>query len=220
MQAVLDVHDTPFSSPCAPLPGFAVPWIAHREPFQPSASGLSNRGTASFEPSLPTATHAFAEAHDTSLNPDVGTRRLGVPWIDHLVPFQRSTTGTVSFERSSRESPTAVHAVADEQDTPQSQSPSPEFSGVGVRRTDHLVPSQCAAPDPTATQAVADAHDTSLPPGAPRWSDQLDPFHRPTDELPPKNEPRPSVYGPPPTAMQNVLDVHDTPVALKPFGIC
>ena len=217
MQTLLDVHDTPFSSLGPPVPrGLSVGWIAHRDPFQPSASALGKRTSS---PWLPTATQAFAEAHDTWANVDVGSPRLGVPCIDHLVPCRRSTTGTVSSEESMLAAPTAVHAVADEQDTPDSQSPSPN-PGLGVRCTDHFVPFQRAAPDPTATHAVADAHDTSLRPlGLPRWSAHLDPFHRPTDEPPPKNPRIPSVYAPPPTAMQAVLDVHDTPVALKPFGI-
>jgi hypothetical protein len=214
VQTLLDVHDTPFSSLGPPVPrGLSVGWIAHRDPFQPSASVLLA------EPSVPTATQAFVVAHDTWLSWDVSPPRLGVLCVDHLVPCRRSTTATVSPAESMLAAPTAVHAVADEQDTPQSQSPIPN-PGWEVRSTDHRLPFQRAAPDPTATHAVADAHDTSLRPlGLPRWSAHLDPFHRPTDEPPPKNPRIPSVYAPPPTAMQAVLDVHDTPVALKPFGI-
>jgi hypothetical protein len=163
VQALLDVHDTPFSSLGPPLPRrSSVRWIAHREPFQPSASALLA------EPWLPTATQAFVVAHDTWLSCDVGPPRLGVLCIDHLVPCRRSTTGTVSPAESMLAAPTAVHAVAGEQDTPQSQSPIPN-PGWGVRSTDHLVPFRRAAPDPTATHVVADAHDTSLRPlGLPR----------------------------------------------------
>jgi hypothetical protein len=42
-------------------------------------------------PSLPTATHALAEAHDTpesALN--VAPDGVGVDWIDHVLPFHAS----------------------------------------------------------------------------------------------------------------------------------
>ena len=60
--------------------------------------------------------------------------------------------------------PTAVHADAAEQDTPDS---SPPCGGQGVSRGDHLVPFQlsdknwCDPATPTVTQALAAEQDTS-----------------------------------------------------------
>lgn len=104
-----------------------------------------------------------------------------------------------------------------------SQSPQPlPHPKPGMESWQHRpsppTPARRAGPDRNAR--CRSAHDTSLRPlGLPRWSDHLDPFHRPTGEPPPKNPRIPSVYAPPPTAMQALLDVHDTPLALKPVGI-
>jgi hypothetical protein len=80
VQALLDVHDTSFSSLGPPLPRrLSVRWIVHREPFPPPASVVLG------EPWLPTAKQAFVVVHDTWLSCDVRPPRLGVLCADHLV---------------------------------------------------------------------------------------------------------------------------------------
>src|SRR6516164_1902084 len=136
---------------------------------------------------------SVADAHDTAPRPlpcaPVG---LGVVWIDHAVPFQRSASVTVVVLVEVL--PTAVQALADVHDTPPRTTDDPP-AGVGVCWIDHVVPFHRSASDPpllgpvlsmpTAVQALADAHDT-----APRplpwtpvglgvcWIDHLVPFHR------------------------------------------
>ena len=84
-----------------------APWPRVAYPFQPSASVPLE------EP--PTAVQAVADAHDTPFSmlfdPPAG---LGVVWIDHLVPFQRSASVTVVVLVEVL--PTAVQALADVQD--------------------------------------------------------------------------------------------------------
>src|ERR1700722_14739117 len=91
---------------------------------------------------------------------------LGVFWIDHVVPFQRSASVTVVVPLE--ESPTAVQALADVHDTPY-RKVNDAPAGLGVCWIDHLVPFQRSASvtvvvpleeSPTAVQALADAHDT------------------------------------------------------------
>ena len=77
-------------------------------------------------------------------------------------------------------------------------------AGEGTRWSDQLPPFQPIASgpseDPTAVQAVNDAHDTPaarMPPLGVGWTDHLLPFQRSTS---------------PPTAVQAVGDAHDTPL--------
>jgi hypothetical protein len=62
---------------------------------------------------------------------------LGVDWMDHVVPFHRSAN-VPAFE-----APTAVHAEAEEQETPNNIPPPAD--GLGVAWMDHLVPSHRSA---------------------------------------------------------------------------
>jgi hypothetical protein len=77
----------------------------------------------------------------------------------HLLPFQASANVRVVLALL-RYSPTAVHAVADVQDTP-----SREPSGFAKVSMAHVVPFQASAngpsPLPTAVHAVAEVHDTA-----------------------------------------------------------
>jgi hypothetical protein len=57
----------------------------------------------------PTATHVLAEPHETSLSPKLGSLN---GWIDHRLPFHRSTNGAPSLSE-----PTAVQALVEVQDT-------------------------------------------------------------------------------------------------------
>jgi hypothetical protein len=146
---------------------------------------------------------------------------LGVGWTAHLVPFQRSATE--SSEAAFPYHPTAVQAVADEQDTPVSRVRLAPV-GLGVGWTAQVVPFQrsasvCGGPEgvkyhPAAVQEVADGHDTpcktlcSAPVGlGVGWMAQRVPFHCSASVPPP-----PGVllmYQP--TAVHAVADRHETP---------
>jgi hypothetical protein len=86
-QAVAIAHDTSLKPA---LVGLGVGWIDHRDPFQrPTDVGLKATTPKPVLPaSPPTATHTFLDAHDTAAAP----RPFGIDWIDHLEPFQRSTS--------------------------------------------------------------------------------------------------------------------------------
>jgi hypothetical protein len=83
---------------------------------------------------------------------------LGMDWILHFVPFQRSATTL----------PMAVHAPDDEQDTARSDERAP--GGLGMDWMFHFVPFHASARTwegeavgvefPTAMQATADQHET------------------------------------------------------------
>jgi hypothetical protein len=160
VHARADVHDTPDSEPPS-----GVGSVLHFRPFQCSASSPSGE-----KPVPPTAVQDLTEVHDTAvrlLEPE-RPAGLGTGWMAHLLPFQRSASG--SREPPAVNCPTAVHALADVQDTPASALAVPP-AGSWVRCTDHFLPFQCSAsvpsrPLPTAVHARADVHDTAdkLPP--------------------------------------------------------
>ena len=128
---------------------------------------------------------AVLEAHDTPFRltfvPPAG---FGVRWIDHRLPFQRSTSAPPLY------APTAVQAVVDTHDTSFSKL---LYVGFGVSWIDHRLPFQCSASIvppgefPTAVHAVGDGHDTPASPmnvspvglGV-SWIDQLAPSQRST----------------------------------------
>jgi hypothetical protein len=114
-----------------------------------------------------TAVQASAAEQETRLSP-APEGGLVMVWIDHAVPFHTSAKGCVVPELSTY-CPTAVHALADEQDTSLSTLLlAPAI--VGVDRVDHAVPCQrsataSCAPElstysPTAVHAIADVHET------------------------------------------------------------
>jgi hypothetical protein len=163
----------------------------------------------------PTAVHSFT-AHDT---PDrrnelrilycVGA---GVNSITQVLPSHRSAS---AWRRPLLVCPTAVQAVADVHDTPDSTllvAP----GGFWVVWVDHLVPFQRSASvappeDPTAVQAVDAVQDTPdrTPPAARLgvgWIDHLVPFQRSASVAPPEA----------PTAVQAVDAVQDTPDRTPP----
>jgi len=159
---------------------------------------------------------AVLELHDTSdsqvCRAPVG---LGVVWIFQDVPFHASANVPL------RSLPTAVHAVADVHDTPDStENP----GGLGVAWIFQDVPFHASAnvplgPLPTAMHEVADVHDTldsDAPPevrGA-LWSFQAVPFHASASVTP-----TPELLPAPPTAMHDVADVHDTPDKAPPGAV-
>ena len=107
VQADKDEHDTLFRKACDPG-GFGVDVTVQLAPFHCSASV-----TPAPELSVvPTAMQAEDEVHDTESRPGDGPG-LGLDWMLQAVPFHRSA----SVPRL--ESPTAMHAVEDVQDTPE-----------------------------------------------------------------------------------------------------
>ena len=147
---------------------------------------------------------------------------LGLGTTDQLVPFHDSTNVLICTLSICSRKPTAVQAAGDTHDTPVSQLEPFTGGGWGEGATDQLVPfhdstsvlttSPLRSKEPTAVQAVADAHDTALrSPAMPGVgvgaTDQLVPFH---DSA--------SVFCLPlrPTAVQAVTDRHDTPAKTPP----
>jgi hypothetical protein len=93
-------------------------------------------------PNEPTAIHAAADVHDTDVSaPVTAPAGLGAVWTDQLAPFHASTRGDSSFALP--EDPTAVHAVADEHDTPWSAAVDPE--GTDTSWIDQSLPFQSSA---------------------------------------------------------------------------
>jgi hypothetical protein len=157
VHAVLEVHDTADGSSAGMLG-----WTAHRVPSQCSATNPV---------SDPTAVHEEAEVQDTDAKevapPAVG---LGAALRVQPVPFQRSTSGTSFWPPSPTPytmSPTAVHALADVQDTESRVLFSPPTGAVGT--TVQVLPFQDSAsaapdgpPNPVAMHAVPLVQDTAI----------------------------------------------------------
>jgi hypothetical protein len=163
----------------------------------------------------PAAVQAVADVHDTPVSPmSYQVARTAICSWDHLLPFQRSTTGAIDPQPPLSQGlslhPTAKQAFLDEQETLTLVRPKPNF-----RWIDHLRPFQRSTIfGPSAIQNVFDVHDTA----ARGWSMpalatvgvastvQREPFQRSSSrtELPPLSTCDP-------TAKQNVLDGQDTP---------
>ena len=163
MQAVSELQETPDRS-LGGLPSVGAPSTDHFVPFQFSA-------TAACPLSLtlkPTALHAvlvLVEAQETLASPlavlPAGTAACCVL---HVVPFQRSASGTVLVPLKNE--PTAVQAFGAVHDTPCRAGSEPP-GGMGVFWMVQVVPFQASAQvwpvaEPTAVHAVAELHDTSL----------------------------------------------------------
>lgn len=167
VQLVGAVHVTPERLLfCAPA-GAGVVWIFQLVPFQRSANAVSR-------PLLlkcPVAVQAVPEAHDTPermLSPiAVG---LGVGWVVHLEPFQRSANGTDTKLLLLLEAPTAVQDAVEVHDTPARELLM--GAGFGVGWIVQPVPFQLSAnvaraplpasEYPTATQSVFEVHETPV----------------------------------------------------------
>ncbi len=121
---------------------------------------------------------ALAETHDTAERvltfavaaPKFAATGFGVRPIDQLDPLNHSASVM------SRREPTAAHALRDTHDTATSLTP---FNDL---RIDQLERFQLSTIDPpTATQKLADGHDTPLRPGpfvGRACRDQVEPFQR------------------------------------------
>ncbi len=154
---------------------------------------------------------------------------LGVGWMLHLVPFQRSTTA-VALPELSVDPPTAMHAAAEVHATPCSRLLA-ALAGFGVGWMLQWAPFQRSAsvfvgmPElsvvkPTAVQAEADMHATALSrlPGTPAgfgvgWILHLVPFQRSASVavgFPARSDAKP-------TAVQTDPDWHATAVRMLPL---
>jgi len=164
--------------------------------------------------------HALAVVQATLVSAALPCAGLGVCWMLHLVPFQRSAS-VPALER-----PTAVQADADVQETPLKDAP--PCAGLGVCWMLQLVPFQRSASVPafelpTAVHAVADVHATPFRKAPPcaglgvTWRLQLVPFHRSAN-----TRAAPDLVCPLPTAMHADGPVHETPsspLKASPLGL-
>jgi hypothetical protein len=110
--------------------GCGFRWIDHLLPSQPSPNLLLALS--------PTAVQATRERHATLINGPPLARS-----IDQVVPLERSTStaaGRLGFIET--DSPTAVQAPGDVQDTLVSRLLSPGPAGAGTGSTDHAPPFQ------------------------------------------------------------------------------
>ena len=96
MHAVEDVHDTPWRRLSVAPVGLGVDWIDHAVPFHASTSVTSTPELLVY---APTALHVVEEVHDTLyILAAVAPVGAGAVCSAHVVPFQRSTRGTTTFE--------------------------------------------------------------------------------------------------------------------------
>jgi hypothetical protein len=158
-------HATPLKLLPSPTAGRRVGGIDQRLPSQRSVSGRGPPATVTD----PTALQVFAEAQDTLLSwPPVAPAGSTVGWIDQALPSQRSLSGCAA--PATVYTPTAVQAFGDAQDTP-ARRVLVEPAGSIVGWIDQPLPSHrsasadvrpAAAYQPTAVQAVDDAHETAV----------------------------------------------------------
>jgi hypothetical protein len=133
-----DTHDTLSSTPL-PAEGLGLAWMRHRVPFHHSAKGT---GAPELLMDRPTPMHAEDDAQDT-LNSVLSFTPwgLGLDWMAHLVPSQRSARGSITPEPLLK-SPTAVQEDEPEQETPKSWPVRAKRLRVGT--IDHPVPKAVA----------------------------------------------------------------------------
>jgi hypothetical protein len=192
------------------MPGsLGVGWMLQRLPFQRSA--IVNGPDGGKPPA--TAVHAERDGHETPVNPGpcpTAAWGVGVRWIFHAVPFQRSARSLEAVL------PTAVQVGAELQETAVRMSPGLFEVGVGWLRQlwpfqrSVIVPAkfpELSKPTPTAVQAEVKVHETPVrkPPCIPVgvgtcWVFQFVPFQRSAS--------RPEAVLP--TAVQADADVQET----------
>ena len=140
---------------------------------------------------MPTALQTLADVQvipvsppNHAINVRGGRRGFGVRWIAHPLPFQRSASVLSLLV------PTAVHAVAERQDTANNTVESGLGTVIGIQCVPFQRSATAPAPampisagrrsPPTATQTLADLQSTPLSavvPGA-GWILHPTPFHR------------------------------------------
>jgi hypothetical protein len=118
MQAVALTQDTADRVP----PTLGMGMTVHDVPSQASASVLDSGLRR-----MPTATHDDRDVQDTAVSP--ACRTAAVTWVVHVLPFQRSTLG--GWPGPAAVSARAVHAEADEHDTPDSRLSGVRALGLG-----------------------------------------------------------------------------------------
>src|SRR5437763_14896970 len=133
--------------------------------------------------------HDLVDTHETLRSPLPAALGSTVGATVQRKPSHDPMSGC--FVGPSLDEPTAVHEVADKQETPSSSLSAP-FTG--LYRTDQYWPSHCRmyAPleveTPTAVQAVGEVQDTlrSEPSTVSRlcWTDQVEPSHDMISESP------------------------------------
>src|SRR6266581_3193258 len=157
VQAEGEAHDTPFRKlPRAPA-GLGVRWIRQVVPFHRSA-----RVTRTPEPVVdtPTAMQAEAVVQETPENAlTAAPEGLGVGWMLHFLPFQRSASVTPRPEGFTYV-PTAVQAEAPEQDAPKSWPAG--AAGFGLGTLDQPVSPAIAGVARAQATSAAPAAATSL----------------------------------------------------------
>src|SRR5215472_16914066 len=140
MQTAAELHDIPANPEPIDPAGAGVTWTRQLVPSHRSASGTL---VPELSRLAPPAVHAVAEGQDTAKNSaTAGPAGLGVAWTRQLVPSHRSASAVVPV--ASVWAPTAVHAVAEVQETakkPLSGRP----SGLGAAWMRQLVPSHRSA---------------------------------------------------------------------------
>jgi hypothetical protein len=129
LQALPDVHETASNEMFVTPVGLGTVWIVHVFPFHRSARADSVPGPLPSE--KPTASHPFAERHVTEASPLlVAPLGSGVGTSFHALPFQVAANvcegacpgaaGVTAVGPKNPASPTAMHALADAQDTSRS----------------------------------------------------------------------------------------------------
>jgi hypothetical protein len=107
-------QDTP-ERPVSPA-GLGVGWTVQLDPFQRSAS--RPRGFPELSKRPPTAVQAEAAAHETAPSWASALVDVGAVWTLHFFPFQPSVIVPTGLPELSVAMPTAMHAEADEHETP------------------------------------------------------------------------------------------------------
>jgi hypothetical protein len=231
-QTTLDVHDTPFRN-VGPTPaGCETLGMVQRER---SRSAISSDTRPLRAATLPTVAQTSSEGHDSASGKvDVAPAGIGI-----VARLQRDAAPVaekaLTRPRASEEDPSTVHRASDPHHTAASAAcAAGEIRGGGAidqrlpfhrsRRGDraHDPPKRQAAPtsyDPTATQVVADRHET---PPSEAFTQAARVARRETSHWPPlqriaigvvvtqQNEYSASD----PTAMHMRLEGHDTPTRL------
>ncbi|HXC45943.1 MAG TPA: hypothetical protein VNU24_04995 [Solirubrobacteraceae bacterium] len=171
VQALAEVQETlarPASS-VGPI-GRGTLWGVQVEPFQDSASSISPGEVVM---KWPTATQALAEVQETpsrySGSPPHMPPGVGTVWGVQVEPFQDSANGPDSLPGPISYQPTAVHVLAEVQETPLSPLDFPALAA-GTLWSVQLEPFQDSASGssslelisylPTATQALAETQET------------------------------------------------------------